>query len=108
MRSRVAGATRASALVITRSDSAARADKTTRRKGPRGRAAGVPWEPGVRIHKTNIRVGSRYYHGSKGSTSRRQRGMIALVCVANRVRAMGSPELPSRLSKAKARAVDYA
>lgn len=52
---RVAGATQASVLVITRSDYAARADKTTRRKGPRGRAAGVPWEPGVRIHKTNIK-----------------------------------------------------
>jgi hypothetical protein len=58
--------------------------------------------------KPTSRIGSRCYHGSKGSTSRRQRGMIALVCVANRVRAMGSPELPSRLSKAKAPAVDYA
>lgn len=47
--------------MITRSDSAARADKTN---GERVCAAGqsVPWEPGVRMHTyvhTNIEVGRK-------------------------------------------------
>ena len=51
----------AGATWITRSDSAARADKTN---GERVCAAGqsVPWEPGVRMHTyvhTNIEVGRK-------------------------------------------------